>query len=447
MKATIRITIAVVTGLFLLAGCVAGSGSTGPSPAVPSPSGPNSGSPGSPPSGSPASGPNPGGVVSLSLLTGFTGPDGSAYQALVQQFNATHPDVQVSMDVQPWDSIGRSLPGAWASGQGPDLATPGVDPGVIADYARADSVLPLDSAVGPGADQVNPGAWPASVTSGFTVGGHLYAAPADVAPVALYYNKAMFAAAGISGPPRTQADLITDAEKLTVGGARPSQYGIALADHETTQPVWPVLLWMNGGAILDSHGCAAITNPASVQALTTWSDLVQRNHISPLDQSGADADTLFAGQKAAMEFAGPRAAAGFRQAGVDAGIAGVPVGPGGPVTIASTTPLMVKKGTAHPAQALEFLSWWTSKTAQAAFSAASGLPPARTDVAVSDPNVGVFAAALPTARLYLAGLPQAPQLDSEVYAPLIRQISHGRNVQQSLNAAASAINELTGCKG
>jgi multiple sugar transport system substrate-binding protein len=432
-------------GLFVLTGCVAGPGPGGVVTSSVSPSTAAAGS-ASTSNPAPTTGSGSGGVVTLSLWTGFTGPDGPAYQALVQQFNATHRDVQVTMDVQPWDAIGQQLPVAWAAGQGPDLATPGLEPGSIAGYVKSNSVLPLESAVGAGADQLNADAFPSSVTRAFTVNGHLYAAPANVAPVALYYNKAMFAAAGLSGPPRTQDELIADVRKLTVGGANPSQYGISLADHQTT-PMWPVLLWINGGAIVGDGGCAAITRPSSVQALTTWADLLAQDHVSPIDQSGPDADSLFAAKRAAMELNGPQAAGGFRAAGVDFGVAPVPVGPAGPVTIASTVPLMISKSTPHQAQALEFLSWWTSRTAQSTFSARSGFPPVRTDMTVSDPDAEVFAAALPSVRLYLAGMPQAAQVDSEVYTPLLRQISRARNVQQSLNSAASAINEMTGCKG
>ena len=69
-------------------------------------------------------------VVELSMLTGFTGPDKPAYEALVAEFNQTHPNIKVTMDVQPWDAIGQKLPSSWATGQGPDLATPNFDPGI-----------------------------------------------------------------------------------------------------------------------------------------------------------------------------------------------------------------------------------------------------------------------------------------------------------------------------
>src|ERR1700716_3730077 len=106
--------VGVVAGLLATTGCSSGSGS------------------------------DAGGVVKLSLWTGFTGPDRPAYEALVRQFNDAHSNIRVSMDVQPWDSITQKLPGAWASGQGPDLATPNSDPGSIFPYIKANSVLPID---------------------------------------------------------------------------------------------------------------------------------------------------------------------------------------------------------------------------------------------------------------------------------------------------------------
>jgi len=130
-----------------------------------------------------------------------------------------------------------------------------------------------------------------------------YAIPANLATVALYYNKTMFTAAGITDPPKTADDFVADVKKLTLGGANPTQYGISLADHQTIE-MWPILQWMNGGDIVGADGRATINSAASVQALSTWAGLVQNGHVSPVGQTGADADTLFS--------AGSR---GFRRAG------------------------------------------------------------------------------------------------------------------------------------
>ncbi|GAA1022409.1 ABC transporter substrate-binding protein [Acrocarpospora pleiomorpha] len=415
MRSSLKIGTALVAGILLATGC-----------------------------GSTATSSDPDAVVELSLWTGFTGPDRPAYENLVKQFNASHPKIKVTMDVQPWDAIAQKLPGAWATGQGPDLATPNFDPGVLFNYVKTNSLLPLDEAVGTGDGKLNAGTFPAAVNTAFTIDGKLYAAPANMATLVLYYNKAMFAEAGLQEP-KTADEFTAAAKQLTkTEGDKVTQYGISLADHATIQ-MWPILQWMNGGDIVDAKGCATIAQPASVQALTTWADLVVKDKVSPIGQTGADADTLFSAKKAAMEINGPWAAAGFKEAGIDLGIAPVPVGAGGPVTLASTVPLAVGKSTKHKAQALEFLSWWTGKTAQAAFSDASGFPPVRTDVTSSNPVVAPFAAGLPHARLYLPGLPTSPKIDADVYVPLIGKITRGEPVEAAARSAAEAINQITGC--
>jgi multiple sugar transport system substrate-binding protein len=391
-----------------------------------------------------ASGP----VVKLKMLTGFTGPDKPSYDALIKTFNDTHPSIQVTMDVEPWDAIAQKLPQEWATGQGPDIAAPSFDPSVIFQYIKTNSVVPLTDAVGTGDTQIQSASFPKSVTDAFSVDGKLYAVPANLATLVLYYNKDMFSKASIAAAPATQADFVADAKALTLpaGASKPTQYGLTLADHATIQ-MWPILQWMNGGDIVDAKGCSVVSQQKSVDALTLWSDLVTKNHISPIGQTGADADTLFSAKRAAMEINGPWAAAGFRSAGINLGIAPVPTGAAGPVTLGSTVPLMVAKSGKHVAQAEQFLAWWTGKTAQTQFSKASGFPPVRTDLgsAVTG-DATTFATVLPTSRLYLAGLATAGKVDSDVYVPLIGEITRGADVAKSAKSADGKINAITGCK-
>jgi multiple sugar transport system substrate-binding protein len=403
-------------------------------------------------SGDTTAGGDAGGPVQLTLWTGFTGGDRAAYQGLVDAFNASHPDIKVSMQVQPWDTIAQQLPAAWGTGSGPDLATPSFDPNIVAKYVQNGSVAPLTPATGAGSGKINTDQLAPVATKAFTVDGTLYAVPANVATLQLYYNKKMFAAAGLAGPPETAEEFRADAVKLTsTSGGQTSQYGLSLADHETIQ-MWPILQWMDGGDIVGSDGCAVINSPASVTSLRTWADLVTQRGISPVGQSGAESDALFSAGKAAMQMNGPWAAAGYQKAGIDFGVAPIPVGSAGPVTLASTVPLMVAARSAHQDQARTLLAWWTSRQAQQQFAKASGFPPVRTDMAddpalAKDPVVSAFTAALPSARLYLGGVKNATQVDSDVYVPLIEKITRGADVASATSDAAGKINTLTGCHG
>lgn len=384
-------------------------------------------------------------VVELTMWTGFTGGDRGAYEDLIAAFNASHETIQVTMDVQPWDTIAQALPAAWATGQAPDLATPNFDPNIIGQYLETESLLPLD-AIGDGADQINVDKLAPAAIEAFTVDGTLYAVPANVATLQLYYNKDLFEAAGIDGPPATVEEFRAAATQLTGDGV----YGLSVGERETIQ-MWPILQWLDGADIVDDNACSVLDSDASIESLTTWAALVQ-DGVMPVGLTGAESDSLFSAGQAAMQLNGPWAAAGYLEAGINLGVAPVPTGVDGDVTLASTVPLAISASTEHPAEAQQFLAWWTGQEAQRQFALASGFPPVRTDLADdaelnANEIVSAFAAALPSARLYLQGVPNASQVDAEAYIPLIAEITRGTDVATAAAAASATLNGLTGCEG
>jgi multiple sugar transport system substrate-binding protein len=400
-------------------------------------------------SGSPASTTTDqsGGKVTLTMWTGFTGGDRPGYAQIVKDFNASQNKIKVVQDVQPWDTIQQKLPSAWLTGQGPDLAAPSSDPNVIAQYVKTNSVLPITN-IGSGAGQVDASKFAPVLKKEFTYKGKLYAVPANYATLSLYYNKKEFAAAGISGPPTTVAEFQADAQKLTINGGR-TQYGLALADNNTIQ-MWPILQWLEGGDIVNSKNCSVVQTAKGQNSLKTWSDLVVNDNIAPVGLTGAESDALFSAGKAAMEMNGPWAAPGFKSAGIDLGIAKIPVGVNGPVTLASTAPLAISAKTKYPKQAEQFLAYYTSKAVQKKFSLTTGFPPTRSDLAnnpqlKADPTIATFAAQIPDARLYLPQVPNATQVDANAYTTLIGQITRGTPVATATATAAKTIDGLTGC--
>lgn len=386
-----------------------------------------------------------GGPVDLTVWTGFTGGDRPGYAQIVKDYNASQSKVHVTMTVQPWDTIQQKLPSAWLTGTGPDIAAPASDPNVIAQYVKTNSVLPLTN-TGSGDTKINTSDFASALVKEFTYDKKLYAVPANYATLSLYYNKKLFSAAGITAAPTTVAEFQQDAKKLTTGGT----YGLSLADNNTIQ-MWPVLQWLSGGDIVNSKNCSVLQTSASIKSLQPWVDLVKNDKISPVGQSGAEADSLFSAGKAAMEINGPWAAPGYKSAGIDLGIAKIPVGEDGTsVTLGSTAPLAISAKTKHPDEAQQFLAYWTSKTTQLKFSEKTGFPPLRTDLGdnatlKADPTVSVFASQVPDARLYLPQVPSATQVDANGYVPLIQKVTRDGDVAADTKSAASTIDQLTGC--
>ncbi|WP_157245002.1 ABC transporter substrate-binding protein [Nonomuraea typhae] len=381
--------------------------------------------------------------VTLTFWNGYTGPDRPALEALVKKFNDTHPGVRIEMNIMTWDVLFQKLLPAFTSGNGPDLVA--FDDAHIGRFAAKGVLAPLDDwyTEEQKASLVKP-----AVEATVFKGKH-YAVPMTFTPILMYYNKKLFKDAGLdpAKPPVTWRDWQAALKKLTKdtnGDGRPEQYGTALPDHQTIQ-VWPILLWGNGGDLL------SLGSPQSVQAVQQWSDLIVKDRISPTGLGGADADKLFQTGKAATNITGPWMTTGFKEAGLDFGVAMVPAGPAGPVTLAGASSFVVnaEAGEAKQKAAREWFTFWNSRQSQIEWSNGSGFPGVRTDVTPADtkanPYVAQFAAHSAKARVLLPGQAEFRKIYEEIFEPAIQRVTTGKTpAPQALDEAAKAITAVAG---
>jgi multiple sugar transport system substrate-binding protein len=385
------------------------------------------------------------GVVHLTYWSGFTGGDSKSYKQAIAEFNKTHPKIQVTFQLEPWDTIAQKLPTAIASGSGPDIATPDYNVATIQQYVANGLVLPLTSVVGNKAGEVPASVIPKSVLDSMTIHGKIYALPASFTTLMLYYNTKLLAAAGLQ-PPTTMTQLQQEAVQLTGNG----KFGIALADNNTIAQ-WPVLIWADGGDIVNANGCSALADSATIASVTSWGDLVRTKGITQVGLSGQDADNLFSAGKAAFEINGPNAAGEFTPAGIDFKVVPVPTGASGsPVTLASTVPTIISAKTKYPKQSQEFLAWWMGKTAQEIISVGAADGPARTDMGSdpalkANPLVQSFSAQVPNSRLFLPTVKEFNFINANIFQPAIQQVSRTGNAASVLKAASAQLNTLLGC--
>jgi multiple sugar transport system substrate-binding protein len=383
------------------------------------------------------------GKVTLTFWNGYTGPDRPALEALVKKFNDTHPDVKIEMNIMTWDVLFQKLLPAYTSGTGPDMVA--FDDAQIGRYAAKGVLRPLDDWYAGDAATVGNLVKPAVEATTFK--GKQYAVPMTFTPILMYYNKQLFKAAGLDpeNPPASWADWQAALKKLTKdtdGDGKPDQYGTALPDHETIQ-VWPILLWGNGGDL------QSLSSPQSVQAVQQWSDLIVKDGVSPTGLAGADADKLFQTGKAATDITGPWMTSGFKDAGLDFGLAMVPAGPAKSVTLAgaSSFVLNAKASDAERKAAFEWFSFWNSKESQIYWSNNAGFPGTRTDVTPDDtkanPYVAQFAAHSAEAQVLLPGQAEFQKIYMETFEPAIQKITNGEvQVQPALDDAAKQITPL-----
>ncbi|MCC7448939.1 MAG: ABC transporter substrate-binding protein [Anaerolineae bacterium] len=388
--------------------------------------------------------------ATLTFWNGFTGPDRPAVEALVKKFNDTHPNIEVKMEISPWDSLMQNLLSTMSAGQGPDVV--GIHFQFLPQYAKSGYVLDLTDQYKAGSE-LDPAHFPPALVELMKYDGKFYAAPMNYATLMMYYNKDLFKAAGLDPekPPTDWTSWIDAIKKLTKTEAGQEQYGLAIGEHDTI-PNWPIFLWANGGDVVGKDGKSALADPKTIEALKTWTDLVIKNKISPIGLGGAEADKLFQTGKAAMEITGPWMVNGFTEAKLNFGVAPVPAGPAGKVTVADTVLMMVNKSTKSKDAALEFVQYWNSKDSQAYFAAQTGFPPARTDITdnadlKANQWSQQFASVAPESRFYLPGQEKFAQIDAEVFIPMIQKITQGQaSVEDAAKEADKALNDLLASK-
>ena len=371
-----------------------------------------------------------GGTVKLTFWNGYTGPDRPTIEAMVKQFNDTHPNIQVAMEITPWDSLYQKLMPAFIAGTGPDIV--GYSVSRVPEYVKAGRLAALDSYIGASKsvsrDLLVPG-----LVQGSTIGGKLYGVPMAFASMVMYYNKAQFTAAGLdaNNPPKTLADLEAAWKKLVVKDAsgNVTQYAQAIGIRDTVAMV-PVVLWDYGADIVTPDGKSGLGSKAALDALTFLRRAFVEEKVSPVGLTGQEADNLFAASKASIEWNGPWALPGFRKAGIDTGIAEMPSGPAGRTTWGGDTVLVMNKDSKAKAAVWTFMEYWNGKDAQRMWSTQQAFPPTRTDMAndpdiVKNADLSFFIKGLAYAKIYMAGQTKSAEIESSVLVPLYESVFGG----------------------
>lgn len=136
-----------------------------------------------------------------------------------REFERLHPGVKVDRVAQPFESAEAAYRAAFAAGEGPDIMV--IQPGAAGILSFQNGLEPLNQWITPELqEQVTQ--WE-SVTPGFTAEGEHYGIPIGFQGWIFYYNKKLFAKAGLPTEfePRSWAELREAGEKLQAAGIQP----------------------------------------------------------------------------------------------------------------------------------------------------------------------------------------------------------------------------------
>jgi multiple sugar transport system substrate-binding protein len=251
-----------------------------------------------------------------------------AIEAQVEAFEAQHPDIEVSLQVVPFNEYWTKLQTGVAGGAAFDVFW--MNGPNFPVYASQGVLADLSPILGAGA--VDLADYPQALVDLYTHGDTVYALPRDFDTIGLFYNKAHFDEAGLDYPDAdwTWDDLRDAAERLTVRqGNRVARWGFAA--FPTDQMGYFNLIPQNGGRVMNDDGSSVLLDePASCEALLFLYDF-QADGLAPggpvLQAEGWNAaPNLFPSGRASMIMAGSWFAGRYSEADPNIDVAPLPRG-------------------------------------------------------------------------------------------------------------------------
>lgn len=290
-------------------------------------------------------------------------------QPIIKKFKA-ETGINVNVTVIGWNNLQTKEQTAITSGVGPDVMNIGNT--WSPTWQASGAFLPFDSS-----NMKAIGGSGKFVKSALQTGGSKQ--PYTSVPIiglayGLYYNKAMFSAAGLT-PPKTWEDFVSDAQKLT----DPSKgvWGVGLEAGDYTENIHFAFMngVQNGGSWFDAKtGKATFTSNANVQGVLRYLDLMQSDKVvNPSNaeySNGTEAGADFAKGKVAMIVNQNNDVATLAADGMDTsqyGVVPIPAPAKAPRQISSGVNginISIMKNTKHKAAALDFVKFMTSSYAQ-----------------------------------------------------------------------------------
>jgi len=176
-----------------------------------------------------------------------------AYEAVVDAFESLHPDVDVTIDYTPGQSdYHRKIASDFAAGVPPDVYLTNYRK--FGPYVQAGALAPIQAYFDNSTNISEGGYYPFSLDA-FRYGdaGSLYCLPQNISSLVVYYNKDLFAAAGVPFPTDGWSwnEFIAAARALTRDTDRDGttdQFGV-LVDPSMYRMV--SFIWSAGGEVVD----------------------------------------------------------------------------------------------------------------------------------------------------------------------------------------------------
>jgi multiple sugar transport system substrate-binding protein len=305
---------------------------------------------------------------------------------------------KVDLQVVDWNVIDQQVTTMIQNNQPPDI----LNLNSFASYAKDGLLYKTSDII---SADVQKDILPPFVEGG-KVDGVQYATPDLSSARAFFYNKDLFARAGIAAPPTTWDEFVTDAKKIKALGNGTIGYALPLGPEEA-QAEYEIWMWNNGGDWTDSSGKWTINSDKNVQALQFLADLSNKDKVTQINPGKTNrtdgAFSLFKDGKVGMVIGfSPLAGDLDKEHKVNYGVAQVPTNVGTPVTLAVQDFLMAfkKDGSNKDAVSAYLNLYYKTENIQKFITAEAFLPVTQSGLQQmsSDPKLKPYLDALPNAK-------------------------------------------------
>lgn len=287
-------------------------------------------------------------------------------RAMTQAFQTAHPDVQVNLEFVPYEALHDKIVAArGAGGNGYDVVL--FDAIWPAEFSKFDLLQDVSSRISADEkEKIFPGAMNTVVFKGKTLG-----MPWILDTKYLYYNKAMLEKAGIKDLPQTWQQVMDDARIIKQKNI--VKYPLVWSWSQAEALVCDYTTLVSGfGGKFYNNGKLDFSTPASLQAVKLMKNSLDEGLTNPASREYLEEDVRKAFSNGDAAFALNwtymyNMANDAKQSKV-AGQVGIMPAPGDAPNrfgaVNGSMGLGIAKGSSHPEQAWQYISYMTSQPVQ-----------------------------------------------------------------------------------
>lgn len=296
----------------------------------------------------------------------------AGYADYFKEWEAANPGYKVVPEIVGWGQCQDKVTTLAAAGTPVSLAYVGSR--TLKQFAQNDLIVPVPMTDEEKASYYN------FVPETVTFDGTQWGIPVAFSTKALFWNKDIFKAAGLDPetPPKTWEEEIAFAKQISEK-TDAAGFGVVAKTFDNTMHQFLHWVYSNNGSVIDADGKITLDSPQNLAALTALKEITKYAEEGPTAYEQNEVRAIWLDKKLGMIQGGVGAALRADEAGLNWGVAPLPLGPDakGPGTLLITDSLAVFKGTGVEDQAISLAKYITSGERQWAAEMAQGLTPLR----------------------------------------------------------------------